>query len=200
MAYVPAWQRLSDAIESVMAGTACSREEAQTDICQAIADRTVKIQGTLKRHTTRPTTTKRILEGKDFEIPAEIKPTDLDWERSRPVEPWAVPREIFGFPGYWELEWIELFRTDVMNVLCTPAEPGGPAERTSSKTGTKSRSRPTRDCAQRAIHELYPQDVPNPATLPNKLLCRRVGEKLKELGLPHVSDDTILRVAGRRRK
>lgn len=200
MAYVPAWQRLSDAIESVMAGAGRSREEAKTDICQAIADRTVKIQGKLKKHTTRSVTSTRVLEGKDFEMPAEIKPADLDWERSRPVNPWVVHREIFGFPGYWELELIELFRIDVVNVLCTPAERGGPAERTSSKTGTKSRSRPTRDRTQRAIKKLYPQGVPEPATLPNALLCRRVGDKLKQLGLPDVSDDTILRVAGRRRK
>jgi hypothetical protein len=200
MAYVRAWQRLSDAIESVLAGAGRSREEAKTDICQAIVDRTVKIQGKLKRHTIRPVTSTKVLEGKDFEIPAEIKPTDLDWEGSRPVKPWAVPREVFGFPGYWELEWIELFRTDVMSVLCTSAEPGRPAKRASSNTVTKSKSRPARDRAQRAIHELYPQGVPSPVDLPNSLLCRRVGEKLKERGLPHVSDDTILRVADRRRK
>jgi hypothetical protein len=195
MAYVRAWQRLSDAIESVTAAAGRSREEAKADICQAIADRTVKIQGKPKRHTIRPVTSARVLEGKDFEIPAEIKPTDLDWEKSRPVNPWAVPREVFGFPGYWELEWIELFSADVMNILCTPAEPGGPAERPSNK----SRSRPSSERAQQAIHELYPHGVPSPADLPNSLLCRQVGEKLKERGLPHVSDDTILRVAGRRK-
>jgi hypothetical protein len=199
MAYVRAWQRLSDAIESIMAGAGRAREEAEADICQAIADRTVKIRGKPKRHTTRPSTTQRILEGNDFEIPAEIKPADLDWEWSRPVIPWTVPREVFGFPGQWELEWIELFRTDVMHVLCTPAEPGRFTERPSSRTGTQSRSRPSRERAQQVIHELYPHGVPSPVDLPNSLLCRRVGAKLKERGLPHVSDDTILRVAGRRK-
>src|SRR5262245_49979534 len=145
MASVSAWQRLSDAIESVMAGAGCSREEAKTDICQAIADRTVNIQGKLGKHTTRPTTSKRIHEGRDFEIPAKIKPADFDWERSRPLKSWVVRREIFGFPGHWEVEWIELFRTDVMNVLCTPAERRAPAEHTSSKTGTKSASRSVLD-------------------------------------------------------
>jgi hypothetical protein len=200
MAYVRAWQRLSDAVESVMARAGRSREEAQTDICQAIADRTVKIQGKLNRHTTRPIKSTKVFEGRDFVIPAEIKPADLAWESSRPVNPWAVAREIFGFPGYWELEWIELFRTDVTNVLCSPGEPGGPAKRTSSKTGKTSRSRPTRERTERAIHELYPQGVPSPADLSNTELCRRVGKKLKESGLADVSNDTILRVAGRRRK
>ena len=116
------------------------------------------------------------------------------------MNPWPVHRAVFGFPGYWELEWIELFRTDVLKILCTPGERGGLAEPTSSETGAKSRSRPTCDRAQQAIHELYPQGVPAPATLPNALLCRRVGEKLKELRLPPVSNDTILRAAGGRRK
>src|SRR5262245_31377218 len=183
MASVSAWQRLSDAIESVMAGAGCSREEAKTDICQAIADRTVNIQGKLSKHITRPTTSKRILEGKDFELPAKIKPADFDWERSRPLKSWAVRREIFGFPGLWEVEWIEVCRADVTKVLCKRS-----SERTSSTTGTKSRSRPGRERTQKAINELFPKGLPEPATLPNALLCRRVGEKIKELGLPAVSD------------
>lgn len=195
MAYVRAWQRLSDAVESVTAAAGRSREEAKTDICQAIADRTVKIQGKLKRHTTRPLTSNSVLEGTAFETPAEIKLEDFDWEASRPLKPWFVRRGTFESPGYWELAWIELFSADVMNILCTPAEPGGPAERPSNK----SRSRPSSERAQQAIHELYPHGVPSPADLPNSLLCRQVGEKLKERGLPHVSDDTILRVAGRRK-
>jgi hypothetical protein len=140
------------------------------------------------------------LRGTAFEIPAEIKSEDFDWETSRPLKPWFVRRGTFDSPGYWELEWIELFRADVMNVLCTPAEPGRPAERPSSKTATQSRSRPSRDRAQQAIYELYPQGLPSPVELPNWLLCRRVRDKLKEQGLLVVSDDTILRVAGRRRK
>ena len=186
MSYVRAWQRLSEAITSIMADAGGSREEAQTDICQAIADRTVKIQGKLKRHTTRLTTSKKVFEGKDFLIPEKIKPADLDWESSRPLKSWSVHREIFGFSGSWELEWIELFRTDVTNVLC-----GGPTER---------RSRPVRERTQQAIHDLYPHGVPGPAALPNTVLCRRVGEWLNERGLGDVSNDSILRVAGRRRK
>ena len=194
MSYLRAWQRLAEVIESVMAAAGCSREEAETDICHAIADRTVRIQGKLRRHKTKSITSNRLLEGKDFLIPDEIKPADLDWGNSRPLDPWAVHREIFRIPGNWELEWIKLFSTDVTNVLC-----GGPTERTSSKTGVTSRSRPTRERAQQAINELYPNGVPQPAALPNTVLCRRVGEKLREQGLVDVSDDTILRVAGRRK-
>jgi len=195
MSYVRAWQRLSEVIESILAVAGCSREEAQTEICHAIADRTVKIQGKLRIHTTRRITSNRILEGKDFLIPDDIKPADLDWGDSRPLTPWPLDRDVFGFPGFWELEWIKLFRTDVTNVLC-----GRPAERASKQTSVPSRRRPARERAQQAINELYPNGVPEPTALPNTLLCRRVGEKLREQGLVDVSDDTILRVAGRRRK
>jgi hypothetical protein len=187
MAYVRPWERLADALTRVMAAAGRSREEAQTDICQAITDKAIKIQGQLKEHTTRHITSRRVLEGKDFELPARIKPADVDWESSRPLRPWAVHREIFGLPGYWELEWIELFKADVTKVLCR-------AE------GTEGRNRPTLERAQNAINELYPNGVPEQAVLPNLVLCRCVGDKLKKSGLPNVSDDTILRAAGRRRQ
>jgi hypothetical protein len=191
MRYERPWQRLTEAIESVMAATRCSQEAAQADICRAIDDGAVKIRGKLKRHTVRGITWSDVLEGKDFQIP-ELKPADLDWENSRPVNPWAVHYHVFKIPGHWELEWIEVSRTDVTNVLCVPGESDEPTERA-------SRSRPTRERAQQAISELYPQGVPSPTVLPNAVLCRRVGEKLKELGVGDVSDDSILRAAGRRK-
>jgi hypothetical protein len=71
---------------------------------------------------------------------------------------------------------------NVVNVLCAARNPVKRAEPT-------SRSRPARERTQQAITVLYAQRVPSPAVLPNVLLCRRVGEKLKELGLGRVSDD-----------
>jgi hypothetical protein len=60
-------------------------------------------------------------------------------------------------------------------------------------------AQPTRERASRAIQELYPNGVPDQATLPNAKLCRSVGDWLKEKKLPGVSDPTILRAAGRRK-
>jgi hypothetical protein len=58
---------------------------------------------------------------------------------------------------------------------------------------------PARERAKRAIKLLYPTtEVPDAATLPNKILFRRVGDWLKEQKLQPVSDATILRAAGRR--
>ena len=60
-------------------------------------------------------------------------------------------------------------------------------------------SQPARERARVAIKELYPDGVPCQSIEPNVYLCRRVSAKLKEAKLPHVSDDTILRAAGRRK-
>jgi hypothetical protein len=61
------------------------------------------------------------------------------------------------------------------------------------------KSRPALERARGAIKELYPDGVPGQATEPNANLCRRVSAKLQEESLPNVSDDTILRAAGRRK-
>jgi hypothetical protein len=67
-----------------------------------------------------------------------------------------------------------------------------------SRTGRR-KSKPALERARGAIKELYPNGVPGQAVEPNPDLCRRVGEKLKQSGLRDVSDDTILRAAGRRK-
>ena len=137
MAYVRPWERLADALTRVMAATGRSQEEAQTDICQAITDRAIKIQGQLKEHTTRHITSRRVLEGKDFELPAESNRRTSTGEFTSVKAMGSSPRD-FGFPGSWELEWIELFRTDVTDVLC-----GGTTEKI-RQTRSTSRSRPAR--------------------------------------------------------
>ena len=63
----------------------------------------------------------------------------------------------------------------------------------------RGKSQPSLERARRAIKELYPDGVPGQATEPNASLCRQVSVKLKEAKLPNVSDDTILRAAGRRK-
>jgi hypothetical protein len=199
MAYDSQWERLSDAVERIMAA-GLSKEEAQTDVCRAIADEAVKIRGKLKRHTTKPlTAAKTVLEGKDFHIPSGIKSNDLDWEKSRPLKPWPIRHEVSGLSGFWHLEWIELSRSDLTAVLCSVATRGEPAQRASSGKHATNRSRPGLERAQRAIKELYRQGVPSQAAEPNKILCRRVAEKLNQDGQLGVSNDTILRAAGRRK-
>jgi hypothetical protein len=58
--------------------------------------------------------------------------------------------------------------------------------------------RPGRNRAGMAIAKIYPNGIPNSATEPNTIICRKVGNWLKDQGMPGVSDSTILRAAGRR--
>lgn len=67
-----------------------------------------------------------------------------------------------------------------------------------SQTG-RAKSQPALERARGVIKELYLNGVPGQAAEPNANLCRRVGERLKQAGLPGVSNDTILRAAGRRK-
>ena len=143
MAYVSRWERLPHAVMRVMAACGLSKEEAQTDICRAIADGAVEIRGKLNRHTTTHfSASDTVLSGSDPQIPTEIKSEHLDWERSRPVKPWIVRRGKFAIPGYWDLAWIELSRTDVTNVLCVAREQDESTQLASSETPATSTIRP----------------------------------------------------------
>jgi hypothetical protein len=98
-----------------------------------------------------------------------------------------------GEPGYHRvIDDVRLQREEVV-------QQWSPFGRTPSAPPAQARSRPKFEDALRAIAEIYSGGVPDQAAEPNSKLCRRVGEKLKAAGLPEVSDDTILRAAGRRR-
>ena len=112
MAYVSEWERLDDAANRIMA-TGLSKDETQTDICRAVSDRAVRIRANYA--STQAQTSfvlrRRYSKGKDFDIPSELKPEDLDWETSRSSETMvssAMRRSVQW--GHWELEWIELSR------------------------------------------------------------------------------------------
>jgi hypothetical protein len=198
MADVPTWERLSAATERIMATAGLSKEDAQSLICRAVADGILKFRGKVGQHATRPIYGNRVLEKEHFEILADIKPEDLDWEKSRPLNPWGIRREILNQPGLWNVDWIEVFSADVTK-LCSARSQGVATQRPSRETGATRRSQPAFERARRAIDELFPDGVPGQADVPNAILCRRVGVKLKNDGLPNVSDDTILRAAGRRK-
>jgi hypothetical protein len=165
MAYVSEWERLSEALARAMAAGGLPEDEARTDICRAIADGAVNIRGKLGRHRTSGfRSSHTTLETKDFHIPSEIEPEDLDWERSRPVNAWIVRRENFKLPGYWELEWIELFRTDVTNVLCPGGRQSAAAQHISSERGPVSRTHPALESRGSSVGAgLRPTAGPRPA-------------------------------------
>ena len=61
------------------------------------------------------------------------------------------------------------------------------------------RTKPALELARGIIGELYPNGVPQQSLEPNAILCRRVGDRLRAVKQRDVSDDTILRAAGRRK-
>ena len=58
----------------------------------------------------------------------------------------------------------------------------------------RSQQRVKREAARKVIAKLYPRGISEPATLPNKLLCKAVAPYMSY----PVSDDTILRAADRK--
>jgi hypothetical protein len=123
MVYVDKWERLSEASTRVMETAGISKDEAQTDICRAIADGGIKIRCKLGRHSTKHfTSADTELEGEAFQVPTNLRAEDFDWERSRPLKPWPVRTHHHRLPGLWHLECIKLSRTDVTNVLCPTKE------------------------------------------------------------------------------
>jgi Queuosine biosynthesis protein QueC len=107
------------------------------------------------------------------------------------VSPGAAPLATIGKHADSSLQaWID-------EVEAEPASAGhGAPERQQRRRG---KCRPALDRAQGVIKKLYPDGVPDQAFEPNASLCRQVSVKLKEAKLPNVSDDTILRAAGRRK-
>jgi hypothetical protein len=60
------------------------------------------------------------------------------------------------------------------------------------------RQQPARERAKLAIASLYPKGVPDQITKPNTILCRELARWLKVNRLPDLSNNTILRAAGRK--
>jgi hypothetical protein len=202
--YIPDWERLLDAVKRVMA-TGMKEGEAKLDLCRAISDRKIKIRFLVEKEEGcgpfGEIVVGTVRQGSDVDIPSHLDPRDFDWLQSRPRKPWRDTRERF-LPSDWWFEWIEVSRDGVTRVLCGAESghesPEGHGAREPPQRG-RGKSQPARERARGVIKELYPDGVPGQATEPNAHLCRRVSAKLKEAKLPDVSDDTILRVAGRRK-
>jgi hypothetical protein len=77
--------------------------------------------------------------------------------------------------------------------------PEMPAGSGSAAHRGRRKSSPSLERALRAICEIFPQGVPDQATVPNAILLRRVADTLRKSGLPGTSNDTILRAARRRK-
>jgi hypothetical protein len=68
-------------------------------------------------------------------------------------------------------------------------------EQESGRYPVRPRQPGKREAARRVLAILYPNGIPDSATLPNQLLCKAVAPHLPYL----IENDTILRAAGRRK-
>jgi hypothetical protein len=93
--------------------------------------------------------------------------------------------------------WHDRNRDTVNNSREQKASP--PSAEASAEAIEKHTS-PTVDRATIAISRLYPQGVPPQATLRNKQLIADVNGELARMGLQTVSETSVLRAAGRRKK
>jgi hypothetical protein len=201
--YTPDWEPLADALRRVIARGG-SEEEAKADISRAVGDGNIRLRVTLAKSDYGGAG--EVFCDGNVRVPAQLSTGDLDWERSRPLRSWKIgpmDGQHYEWVGGWQdrpVNLIELSTADVMRVLCGPQDhPAIPCDPGRPPRPVRDRSRPALERASRIISELYPEGIPDQATLPNTVLCRRVGDRLKSDGLPKTSDDSILRAAGRRK-
>jgi hypothetical protein len=113
MAYVPDWGRLGDALRRVM-DCGLSRDEAQHDICNAIADRKIRLRPRVEFiiHGSVDAWSNHRFAGEyrhylgglfdgtlSLEVPSRLGPAELNWAESRFETPWLFQPGLRDFPG-----------------------------------------------------------------------------------------------------
>jgi hypothetical protein len=117
---VPSWELLDQALARVMAVRGIRVDEAQTLICQVVADRRVEVSVVTDRHGAKQISGKYQLSGSDLEIPLHLKPSHFDWNSSRPVKAWGVKPGRLPVEGSWLMRSIRVRGEDITRMLCTP--------------------------------------------------------------------------------
>jgi len=89
--YTPEWQRLTEILRYVMRA-GLNEQDAKADLCNAIADGAVAVRVRVAGNAS-------IGVGQVFGptlvvVPSHLDPVDLDWDRSRPLMPWAIRRTV----------------------------------------------------------------------------------------------------------
>ena len=201
-AYTSRWERLPETLQRLMAA-GLSEESAKSGLCAAIADGTIEIRLKLDRHTTTGMKHSTVsFTGEDIQVPLDLSPADMDFQNSRPLKPWFIPREKHPeLKGWWLIKEIEVYTPDVASTLLPTTADTVPRGADAPKQPRRPKTPTGRERADKVITELFPDRdlVRDQSRLPNSNLCKAVAARIKELGLPEVSDYTILRAAGRRK-
>ena len=89
--YTPEWQRLAETLRHVMRA-GLNEQDAKTDLCNAIADGAVAVR--VKVAGSASIGAGQVFGPTLVVVPSHLDPTDLDWDRSCPLMPWAIRRTV----------------------------------------------------------------------------------------------------------
>lgn len=195
--------------------TGLSESEAQRDICLAVAEQKIEIKYKTDEFVGPDGGTQWQPFVGIAVVPDNLRPRDIDWEASSSRRVWEDGQLLGGGFGYI-VTHIKVRTADVIRTLCfsntrqtmpvtspiiskVGIEKAAPESTSPLPSRTPRKSSPALELAKRAISELYPDGVPQQTDEPNATLCQSVFKRLKATGQREVSDDTILRAAGRRR-
>ena len=192
MEYVPDWERLSDALDRVMSAGR-SRKKAQVNLCRATADQKIKVRYLISKEIVGGCEMPKgsgiaghVVSRLDI-IPRSLNPADFNWEQSQPTRPW----QLLPNPVFWQLDWIELYSSDVTRVLIRSQD-------SATDLSQAETSQPARSLAKKALSAIFPEGIPDRTVITDQQLCAKVQDWLKATHRK-VGCDTIWRAAGRRK-
>ena len=141
------WMRLGEALNEVMT-IPLSEGEAKRVLCNAIADKMIEIELGLRKHVTRHMTALGMrFSGAEFHIKKDLEPQTIDFENSRPLEPWSLRWE--GHPhmgGLWHVDWLEVDRARVAELVGSASPTGNRKQAQRRKKTQTAREGARRHC------------------------------------------------------
>jgi hypothetical protein len=199
MTHTSEWELLSDARDRVMQSSSFSRDQAEAEICRGISAGAIGIRAKLAKHTIKLQTSHLEVDGSDLRIPTQLEPHDLEWQQSRPTNPWWIRDLPPLYGGPWRLAWLKLSKADVTQVLLRSEKSIAASVSEAPSKAKRKRTTPKLDAVRAALKTLFPGGIPSQEDMLNDKLADRVIKHVKKNNGLHVSRDTVLRATGRRK-
>jgi hypothetical protein len=149
--YERRWLTLGEALGYVQS-TGLSRDEAMSELCDAIADGAISIRVRVDE-SDGDLGGKELQRREQINVPEALIPEDFDWERSRPHKPWSTrlhpvfSGDIWAPPDSHLRNWkerpivIELFATDLQRIWWNDTTAATPPPPASAQTSESARGR-----------------------------------------------------------
>ena len=185
VAYIPEWELLANALMRVKAFSG-NEQQAQIDICNALADRKIAV---------------RVFDGDEtylggnVRVPRRLTSSDFDWVLSKPIKPWFIG----PMPGqhyYWNggdrpISLIELSTADVRDVLCNAEIPTNtrnagrkPTKLEQTKTAMRHDIK-TEKLTPDRLKEMLQKNLAERYGVSRETACKAREEVLSEINSPH---------------